>query len=136
MTSARPLALAGLAWALVFAALHVAWAAGSTFGLDGRRVTGALLVIDLVAIALCLLAAWIAWRLRHQPSTAPRAVSTLAWIACAVLSLRGGAGTIQALVQPPDDATLLTSLVDPYFLLGGILFGLLARGPCPGKQST
>jgi hypothetical protein len=36
-------------------------------------------------------------------------------------------GTVQALIAPPDDATLLTCLVDPYFLLGGVLFALLAR---------
>ena len=126
--SPRPVALAAVAWALAFAAIHLAWAAGSTFGLDGRRVTGLLLAIDIVAISLCLLAAWVAWRLRSDRSAAaaPQAVVTLAWAACVVLSVRG-LGTIQALVQPPDDATVLTRLVDPYFLLGGILFGLVAR---------
>jgi len=32
-------------------------------------------------------------------------------------------------VAPPDDATVLTRLVDPYFLVGGLLFALLARRP-------
>jgi hypothetical protein len=50
----------------------------------------------------------------------------MAVAAAVVLTLRG-LGTIQAAVVPPDDATLLTRLVDPYFLLGGVLFALVAR---------
>jgi len=38
-------------------------------------------------------------------------------------SAPSGLGTVQALVAPPDDATALTRLVDPFFLLGGLLFG-------------
>lgn len=124
----RAIAVAAIAWSLAFAAIHLAWALGSTAGLDGRRVTGVLLVIDVVAIPLCLLAAWVAWQLRDDVHArqAPRSVRRLAWAAAAVLGLRG-LGTVQALIAPPDDATLLTRLVDPYFLLGGMLFALLAR---------
>ena len=127
-TRIRPVGAAAIAWSLAFAVIHVAWALGSTAGLDGRRVTGVLLVIDIVAIPLCLLAAWIAWQLRDdlRARLATRSVRRLAWAAAVVLGLRG-LGTIQALVAPPDDATLLTRLVDPYFLLGGVLFALLAR---------
>lgn len=49
----------------------------------------------------------------------------IAWAAAVVLGLRG-LGTLQALIAPSDDATTLTRLVDPFFLLGGALFGLLA----------
>jgi len=58
----------------------------------------------------------------------------MAWAACVVLSLRG-LGTIQALVAAPDDATTLTRLVDPFFLLGGVLFGLLARDSAPREPA-
>jgi len=124
----RLVALAAIAWSQSFAAIHVAWALGSTAGLGGRRVSGVLLAIDIVAVPLCLLATWIAWRLRddRHAATAPRLIRTLAWMACLVLGLRG-LGTIQALLAPPADATTLTRLVDPFFLLGGALFGLLAH---------
>ncbi len=123
----RPFALAAFAWSLAFAAIHVAWALGSTAGLGGRRVTGLLLAIDIVAIPLCLLAAGVAWRLRdkHRARQAPPVIYRMAWAAAVVLGLRG-LGTIQALIAPTDDATTLTRLVDPFFLLGGALFGLLA----------
>lgn len=123
----RAAAVAAVAWSLSFAAIHVAWALGSTAGLGGRRVTGALLAIDLVAIPLCLLAAAIAWRLRDplRAAAATQAVRTLAWAACVILALRG-LGTAHALIAPPEDATTLTRLVDPFFLLGGLLFGLVA----------
>jgi len=128
----RPAATAAVAWSLAFAAIHVAWAAGSSAGLGGRRVTGVLLVIDLVAIPLCLLAAWIAWKLRDagRAAAARPAIRRMAFAAAVVLFLRG-LGTIQALVAPPDDATVLTRLVDPCFLLGGVLFAILARRPGP-----
>ncbi len=126
-TRLRAVAITAIVWALSFAAIHVAWALGSTVGLGGRRVTGVLLAINIVAIPLCLLAAWVAWRLgtERRSATATRVVHRMAWAACVVLGLRG-LGTIQALVAPADDATTLTRLVDPFFLLGGVLFGLVA----------
>lgn len=126
-TRLRAVAAAAIVWAVAFGAIHVAWALGSSAGLGGRRVTGLLLAIDIVAIPLCALAAWVAWRLagERRARSAPRPVHTMAWAACVLLGLRG-LGTIQALVAPPDDATTLTRLVDPFFLLGGVLFGLLA----------
>lgn len=136
-TRLRPVAVAAIAWSLSFAAIHVAWALGSTVGLGGRRVTGVLLAIDIIAIPLCLLAAWIAWRLRDDrlSAAAPRAVRAMAWAACWLLALRG-LGTVQALVAPPDEATTLTRLVDPFFLLGGLLFGFVAHPPHDGGHET
>ncbi len=126
-TRLRAVAAAAVLWAVAFGAIHVAWALGSTAGLGGRRVSGVLLAIDIAAIPLCALAAWVAWQLasERRARSAPRAVRLMAWAACVLLGLRG-LGTIQALVAPPDDATTLTRLVDPFFLLGGVLFGLLA----------
>jgi hypothetical protein len=49
----------------------------------------------------------------------------MAWAAAVVLGVRG-LGTIQALIATSDDATTLTRLVDPFFLLGGTVFGLVA----------
>lgn len=124
-----------IAWALSFAAIHVAWALGSTVGLGGRRVTGVLLAIDIVAIPLCLLAAWVAWRLgdERRSAMAPRVIHAMAWTACVLLTLRG-LGTIQALIVPSEDATTLTRLVDPFFLVGGLLFGLVAHTGRPSAR--
>jgi hypothetical protein len=66
-------------WSLAFAAIHVAWALGSDVGLGGRAVTGLLLVIDVVAIPLCLLAAWVAWRLSDGAARRPHRRSSGAW---------------------------------------------------------
>jgi hypothetical protein len=123
-----PVATAAIVWALAFTAIHVLWALGSTAGLADRRVTGVLLAIDIVAIPLCLAAAWVAWRPSNdaRAAAATRLVYAMAVAAAVILTVRG-LGTVQALVAPPDDATLLTRLVDPYFLLGGLLFAVIAR---------
>jgi len=104
----RLVAVAAIVWSLSFAVIHVAWALGSRVALGGRRVSGVLLAIDIVAIPFCLLAGWVAWRLRDEDHAAPRRaaprlVGRLAWAACLILGLRG-LGTIQALVAPPQDA--------------------------------
>ncbi len=106
-----PIALAAISWSLAFAAIHVAWALGSTAGLGGRRVTGMLLAIDVLAIPLCLLAAWIAWRLR-DPGRARRAPPI---VPPDGLGRRAGARAPRARDRPgadPANATALTRRVD------------------------
>ncbi|WP_349730037.1 DUF3995 domain-containing protein [Peribacillus frigoritolerans] len=86
-----------------------------------------LFIINLVAIALYIIAAFTALALvqtwgRRFPSWL---LLTSAWGACVVLGLRGGAGIIQSLLEA-EPLSLLLIIVEPFFLLGCILYGLLA----------
>jgi hypothetical protein len=118
---------AACAWALLFTVPHVYWAAGGTVGLDGRPMSGALGVINLASIPLSLLAALVALAMiRSWGRAVPRwLLGGAAWGACAVLSLRGGAGLVQSVLgseEPPP----LFRVFEPGFLVGGILFGAAA----------
>lgn len=73
----RLVAVAAIVWSLSFAVIHVAWALGSRVALGGRRVSGVLLAIDIVAIPFCLL--WVAWRLRDADHAAPRRAWSGGW---------------------------------------------------------
>ncbi|SFL60559.1 Protein of unknown function [Gracilibacillus orientalis] len=117
---------AAFAWSILFGLLHIYWAVGGTLGFDGRTMSEVLFMINLAAIFLCFLAAFIALALvqawgQRIPSWF---LLTAAWIACVVLGLRGGVGIIQSmkLVEPAP----LLYIIEPFFLLGGILFGLSA----------
>lgn len=86
-----------------------------------------LFIINLVAIALCIIAAFTALALvqawgRRLPSWL---LLTLTWGACVVLGLRGSVGLFQSLWDP-ESLSLLLVIIEPFFLLGGILYGLLA----------
>src|SRR5918993_4448289 len=86
-------------WALIFAALHVAWAMGWYIGLDQDSARQAFqrrwfLVYDLAAAGLCVVAFAVALALAQQwGSRIPYSlVSKLAWGGTALLALRGAAG--------------------------------------------
>ncbi|WP_139185902.1 DUF3995 domain-containing protein [Alteribacillus bidgolensis] len=118
---------AAFAWSTLFGLVHIYWAAGGTAGFEGRTMSEELFVINLMTIVLCFIAAFIALALvqawgRKFPSWL---LLTLAWIACVVLGLRGGIGAIQSMLQV-EPVPLLLIIVEPFFLLGGILFGLVA----------
>jgi hypothetical protein len=126
--TARLAAYAAAAWGLSFAAVHAYWAAGGTGGLEGERVTGALLAIDVVAIPLCLVAAVLGLATVH-PSLWPAPRWTLragAWTAGVLLGLRGLTGVIQTALGQSGDAPWGVVAADPFFLLGGLLFGAVA----------
>lgn len=133
MSRSQTPAYAAFAWSAVFIVPHVYWAAGGTAGLEGEPVEGALAAINYAAIVLSVVAAALALALvRPWGAAVPRRLLLLgAWGACAVLSLRGGAGLIQALatafVGSDQDVPTLILIFEPLFLLGGILFGLAAR---------
>ena len=114
-------------WSILFGGVHVYWALGGTGGFEGRPMGEVLFIINLFAIALCLIAAIIA--LAFVQSWGRRIPSWLllcsAWVACVVLALRGGVGVIQSTLQG-EPVPLLFLIVEPFFLLGGILFGLVA----------
>lgn len=114
-------------WSVLFGLIHVYWAAGGKLGFEGRTMSGVLIVINLVAIFLCIMAAFNALALvqawgRRFPSWM---LLTSAWGACVVLGLRGGVGIFQSFLES-ESLPLLLLIVEPFFLLGGILYGLLA----------
>lgn len=123
-------------WTLLFAAVHLYWALGGTFGLPPGKpimVGGPLFVIDLVAIPLCLVGAVFALTL-VQPwgKIFPRRLLLIAaWGGCAFLMLHaapvlieGGLteiGLLKRTLSPLDRWDLI--VYEPFWLLGGILFG-------------
>ncbi|PFC90846.1 hypothetical protein CN272_01850 [Bacillus anthracis] len=118
---------AAFVWSTLFALIHVYWAAGGPLGFEGKTMGKALFIINLVAIALCIIAAFTALALvqawgRRFPSWL---LLTSAWGACVVLGLRGCVGIIQSLLDS-ESLSLLLVIIEPFFLLGGILYGLLA----------
>lgn len=118
---------AALVWSTLFGLIHIYWAAGGTLGFEGKTMGKALFIINLVAIALCIVAAFTALALvqawgRRFPSWL---LLTSAWGACVILGLRGCVGIIQSLLEP-ESLSLLLIIIEPFFLLGGILYGLLA----------
>lgn len=118
---------AAFVWSTLFGLIHIYWAAGGTLGFEGKTMGKALFIINLVAIALCIIAAFTALALvqawgRRFPSSL---LLTSAWGACVVLGLRGCVGIIQSLLDS-ESLSLLLIIVEPFFLLGGILYGLLA----------
>ncbi|CAN5687141.1 hypothetical protein BH24CHL1_BH24CHL1_08330 [soil metagenome] len=100
-------------WSVVFLVPHVYWAAGSTVGLDGQSMDGVLAPINYVAIILSIIAAALALALvRQRGASLPHRLLLIgAWGACALLSLRGGVGLIQALAVwvGGSDSELTTS---------------------------
>ncbi|MBA8950550.1 DUF3995 domain-containing protein [Actinomadura namibiensis] len=130
------------AWGLLFAAVHVYWVLGGRWGLPAGMdlfSNTALLVIDIIAVpvslgatalALSLVNAWGRW--------VPARLRALgAWGAAALM-------TVHALPTVPDWAALATGtrttgdftgnerfvtfLYEPWFMAGGVLFGLAAFG--------
>ena len=130
---------AACAWALAFAAVHLYWGLGGTAGLPpGLSLVDntPLFVIDLVAIPLCLAAAALALALvRPWGRRFPRwLLLSAAWGTSALF-------VVHAVPTAIDAATLalgrrtrdLTAedrfslfLYEPWFLLGGVLFGAAA----------
>jgi predicted membrane protein len=82
-------------------------------------------MINLAAIVLCFLAAFIALAIvQTWGKMIPTwFLVTSALLICGVLSLRGGVGMVQSMLQK-ESTPLLFIIVEPYFLLGGILFGI------------
>ena len=127
-------AYAAGAWALAFAVPHFYWAAGGCVGVPGDVCEAGLptwfLVYDLVAGVLCVAGALVALALvRSWGRIVVR--RRLAWIGGAVLVLRGGVGIVQdglvlAGVVGSERGWEPTMLYDPWFLLGGVLFGAAA----------
>jgi uncharacterized protein DUF3995 len=133
---ARAVSGAAAVWAVAFSAVHVYWLAGGTLGLPGGMSVVdnvPLLIIDVIAVPACMVAAWLAWLL---PGRGPRRVSRrmrlgAGWLVTAVL-------LGHSLPTVPDWARVLftsarlsdlplmerftVGLYEPWFLVGGLLF--------------
>ena len=148
-------AYAALAWVVVFFAFHIYWYLGGSFASPGELP--ALIPQHLVGwilepldaawplgawVCLAIARGWLQGRMR-------RAASIVAWLGCAVLVVRGGAGLIDDLTRAvgllPNGITGLSDkqttgmphvtlsgwAIDAYFFAGGLLFGVLAHGYRP-----
>lgn len=125
-------------WMLVFTVVHVAWALGSGFGLPaGFEVPGhtALFVIDLIAIPLCLAGAVLAVAVAH-PRFEPfvKIVLVLCWamallgVVHSIDNIVADLGMVFGLVDVPASPydRITDFLFEPWWLIGGVLFGLAA----------
>lgn len=121
------LSYAAAAWAILFGAPHVWWALGIPAGFPGGTGSHEIMLrkpwfvaYDLFVAFLCGVAVTVALGL-VQPwgRRVPRwMLVTAAWVACAMLGVRGLAGHI---------VDGLSDLVwSPTFSLGGLLFGMVA----------
>ncbi|MER7671764.1 DUF3995 domain-containing protein [Kitasatospora sp. NPDC096128] len=143
-----PAAYAAATWSAAFSLVHLYWLIGGRIGLpDGLSVTGntPLLVIDVLAIPGCAVAAVLAlaivrpWGVRLQA----RLLGIALWGITAVL-------LVHSLPSVPDWLALAagsrttadfdamgrfaTFLYEPFFLVGGLLFGLAALGRRWGRR--
>ena len=117
---------AASAWAVIFAAPHVWWALGVSAGFPGGPANHRLLMTtwryhyDVVVIALSVLALLVALApiQRWGDRVPQRVIRTMAWVAGAMLTLRGVAGLI---VDGFSDLVW-----SPLFLVGGLLFDTIA----------
>ena len=123
----RWITAAACAWTVCFGVPHVWWALGISAGFPGGEDSYAFfmssawrVVLDLVVIALCVLAFTVAVTLQRPPNLVVRrqVPYVAAWLACGMLSLRGIAGMVV------DGASDLVWW--PAFLTGGVLFGAVA----------
>ena len=114
---------AACVWALVFAAPHTWWALGWPIGFPGGAenyhrwmASWWRYLYDVVVVVLSLMAVGVALGLLRAGSHAKarRLLRPMAWIAGAMLSLRGVAGLV---VDGTSDPVWW-----PLFLTGGMLF--------------
>ncbi|MGG2464158.1 DUF3995 domain-containing protein [Streptomyces sp. RGM 3693] len=132
------------AWAVAFGMLHFYWALGGSWGLSvsagplAEERPGWFVAVGLWGVGtLCLAGGVLGWLLTgpRWPGVAGRAVKALGWCACTVLLVRGLA--IEALLLTdaagqrmnvsPDQRFWTLVLWNPWFLVGGLAFGLAAR---------
>lgn len=137
---------AAAAWALIFAAPHFWWALGVSWAFPGdadlfERAFDRTwwLVYDLVVGLLCLVGAGLALALvqpwgRVFPARLLRAA---VWSGSVLLLLRGALGVApmvwSLLREASDESHPWSYVIEPWFLVGGILFGLVAWSTRRGR---
>jgi len=120
-------------WALVFGAIHLAWALGWRAGLTPGQARNAdsspmFVVYALAVVVLCALAVIVALGLaRPRPPRSERGarlLSVAAWAGSGVLLLRAAGSIVPALTSLVAGRSLLWILPwEPWFWLGAALFG-------------
>lgn len=121
---------AACAWAVLFIIPHIYWAIGGTAGLAGHPMKGALLYINLIAIPLLLIAAVVALA-AVQPwgqAISHWLLIVLLWGIGIVLTVRGSIGLVQRVfsISTIWHQPIIALFADPWFLLGGMLFNIVA----------
>lgn len=120
------------AWAIAFGILHIAWAAGWYIGLPAEQARAAFgetwfLVYDLIAAALCVVAAVVAVKISSPKKHPPhRFLKLLAWCGTTVLALRAIAGFVKILYLTFSGKSVFewAQFWEIWFCLGAILFGV------------
>ena len=145
--AARVAALLAALWSVVFTVLHAMWALGSHAFLGDSPAARAAFASPVfatyngVVVLLCAVGVLVALLLPRARVLRPvpaRSVTAAAWTACALLLARGGVGVTQTLLGAgPPPAQRAAYDFDPWFLLGGVLFGLavvLCRHACGPRR--
>jgi hypothetical protein len=153
-------AYAAFAWVVVFFAFHIYWYLGGSFASPGKLpglIHHSLVgwIFEVLVDAAWPLGAWVCLAIaRGWPQgRMGRAASIMVWLGCVVLVLRGGAGILDDLSRAmgllPNGLTGLSTTqttgmahvtwsgwaIDAYFFAGGFLFGLLAYGYRPSRET-
>lgn len=132
------------AWAVAFAALHFYWALGGDWGLSvsagplAEERPAWFVVVGLWGVGLlCLLGGALGWLLaRPRPDgLVGSLIKALGWAVCAVLLVRGAVVEVLLLTDTagpeidvsPEQRLWTLVLWNPWFLAGGLVFGLSAR---------
>ncbi|MEV7185786.1 DUF3995 domain-containing protein [Kitasatospora sp. NPDC093102] len=129
---------AAAGWAVAFALVHVYWLADGRLGLpDGRSVWSStpLLVIDVIAIPLCAVAAAVALAplRRWGARVPPRLLGFALWGTTALLVLHATPSVPDwiALATGSRSGAELDAMArfatfgyEPFFLVGGLLFAV------------
>jgi hypothetical protein len=100
-------AYAALAWVVVFAAFHVYWNLGGSFGVGGEGYTGGAKlkvvgwIVEVLAVAAVPLGLWVSLAIARgwAQGKTRRGAAIIVWLACTVLVVRGGAGLIDDLTR-------------------------------------
>lgn len=132
-------AYAAAAWSLIFAAPHVWWALGVSWAFPGdaddfERAFDRTwwLVYDLVVALLCLVGAGVALALVQPWGRAlpTRLLRAAVWSGSVLLLLRGALGVVpmvwSLLAGASDDVHPWAYVIEPWFVIGGVLFSLAA----------
>lgn len=130
------LGAATCAWSLAFAALHLYWAAGGREGLgveapaaDAALSQPSFFAYNVLVGVMAVVGAAVAVMLVRRPPAGIGVVRAAAWAACVTLSLRGAVGLVGLAVDFAGGGTtapVLLVAIEPWFLLGGLLYGALA----------
>ncbi|MFJ9406839.1 DUF3995 domain-containing protein [Streptomyces sp. NPDC101393] len=132
------------AWAVAFAGLHFSWALGGGWGLIvsagplAEERPGWFVTVGLWGVGmLCLVGGALGWLLARRSPRGPagRTIKALGRCACAVLLVRGIAVEVllltdaagQGIDVSPEQRRWTLLLWNPWFLVGGLVFGLAAR---------